>query len=73
MGRLIRRWDKVHDRSIAGFCRRWGISRPTFYEWDKRGLAPKTVQPIPGGHRKITEEEEAAWAQRHMREPATAE
>jgi hypothetical protein len=73
---MARPTPKVHDRSIAGFCRRWGIVRSTFYEWQKRGIAPRTVQPIPGGMHRITEEEEAVWAERHMaraKEPASAE
>jgi predicted site-specific integrase-resolvase len=55
------------DPSIDGFCRRWGISRATFNNWDKAGKAPRTVQPVPRGRRTIPEQEEEEWARRHER------
>ncbi|MBB3234526.1 helix-turn-helix transcriptional regulator [Phyllobacterium endophyticum] len=30
--------------SIKEFCKAFGISEPTFYNWRKKGLAPKVMQ-----------------------------
>jgi hypothetical protein len=52
------------DASLDGFCRRWGVSRVTFWNWQKAGKAPRVIQPVPGGRMMISEAEEAAWAER---------
>ena len=48
--------------TIAEFCRRWNISRSTFYNWRKAGIAPLVTQPCQRGRAFITTENEAAWA-----------
>jgi hypothetical protein len=53
-------------KSISEFCQAWNISRRTFDNWRKRGLAPGVVQPGgPGGRAIITPQSEEAWARRH--------
>jgi hypothetical protein len=56
---------KRAGRSIQEFCNSWGVSRATFDNWRRRGLAPKLVQPIPRGRVLITQEAESEWVARH--------
>ena len=58
---------EVTGKSVAEFCRDWGISRSTFNNWDARGVGPVTVQPVPRGRKIITPENEDAFARRHAR------
>jgi predicted site-specific integrase-resolvase len=53
------------SKSISEFCRSHGISRATFDNWRKAGLAPATTQVIPKGRVLISEEAERAWLARH--------
>ena len=45
--------------TIAEFCARKGVSRSTFYELDRAGLAPKTVKI--GRARRIPDDAEREW------------
>lgn len=47
----------LNDRSVSGFCRRWGISRFLFYE--KPAEMPATMHV--GGRTLISPEAEALW------------
>jgi hypothetical protein len=51
--------SKRRDPSIAGFCRRHGISRGTYLNLRRRGKAPREV--AAGTRRIITEQAEADW------------
>jgi hypothetical protein len=58
------------DRSIAGFCRRQGISRGTFYNQQKLGKAPRVAHV--GSRRIITPESEREWELAREAEGAAA-
>jgi hypothetical protein len=59
-------------KSVAEFCRGYGISRKNFENWTKRGVAPAIVQPTPGGRKIIPQLAENAWlrTQTGLIEPA---
>jgi hypothetical protein len=48
-------------KSPAEFCATYGISRSTYEEWQRRGIGPAVLQPIPGGRVIITDQAEADW------------
>jgi hypothetical protein len=53
-------------KSIAEFCRSYGISRSTWNNWQKKGIGPAVTQPAgPRGRVLITEEAEAEWKRRY--------
>jgi hypothetical protein len=59
------RRSRLLGLSVTEFCREENVSRSTFYEWMKRGLAPALLQPRgPGGWSRITPEAVAAWRAR---------
>jgi hypothetical protein len=60
------------DRSIDGFCIRHNMSRASYYNRRRRGLAPVEVQPVPGGKISITEAAEREYDARYSR-PAVAQ
>jgi len=45
--------------TIADFCKRHDISKPTFYRMQKKGKMPRTVRI--GAYQRITAEDEQAW------------
>ena len=47
------------DRSIDGFCKRWGICRSFFYLLQRDGTAPAIM--VVNGRRLISPEAEARW------------
>jgi hypothetical protein len=53
------------SKSIAEFCREHGISRGTFANWRRAGIAPATVQPIARGRVLISEQAERDWLTRY--------
>jgi hypothetical protein len=59
--------EREDDRSIAGFCRRKGICRATFYLWRKAGRGPRETRI--GNRWLITPEAEADWDREY--EPQT--
>jgi hypothetical protein len=59
------------DRSIDGFCIRHNMSRASYYNRRRRGLAPVEVQPVPGGKISITEAAERDYDAKYSR-PAVA-
>jgi hypothetical protein len=59
------------DRSIDGFCIRHNMSRASYYNRRRRGLAPVEVQPVPGGKIPITEAAEREYDAKYSR-PAVA-
>jgi predicted DNA-binding transcriptional regulator AlpA len=62
---------KIHPRSIAGFCDRYGIARSTFYNMRAAGAAPDLLRI--GNQVRITIEAERAWQERHtQRAPVAA-
>jgi predicted DNA-binding transcriptional regulator AlpA len=56
----------VEATSIVEFTKSHGISRATFYNLKKRGLAPKTL--LVGRRRLVSAEAAAAW-RRAMEDP----
>jgi hypothetical protein len=54
--------------SVAGFCRRHGLSPATYYKLASEGLAPKSF--VVGVRRLVSREAAAAW--RREREKANA-
>jgi hypothetical protein len=65
---MIRRGPPTQERaskSIAEFCRDYGISRGTFARWQQTGVGPAVTRPVPGGRVLITSEAEAAWKGAH--------
>jgi hypothetical protein len=50
--------------TVDEFCKAHKLSRATFYNLLKIGLAPETMQPTPGGRRLISREAAAAWRRR---------
>ena len=48
-------------KSVAEFCAAYNISRSTFDNWQRRGVGPAVLQPIPGGRKIITNAAEEAW------------
>jgi hypothetical protein len=56
------------DRSVSGFCRRWGISRFLFY--DKPDEMPATMHV--GGRTLISPEAEALWVKQREAAAKTA-
>jgi hypothetical protein len=57
-----------NDRSVSGFCRRWGISRFLFY--DKPHEMPATMHV--GGRTLISPEAEALWVRKREEAAKTA-
>jgi hypothetical protein len=57
--RLLGQDRANNDRSIAGFCRRQGISRAHYYNLKKIGKAPREM--ASGTRRTITPQAEADW------------
>lgn len=49
----------TYPMTVTEFCRAHRISRPTFYEWAKRGDAPRVI--ALGNKRLITQEEAEKW------------
>jgi hypothetical protein len=56
------------DRSVSGFCRRWGFSRFLFY--DKPKEMPATMHV--GGRTLISPEAEALWVKKREEAAKTA-
>jgi hypothetical protein len=52
-------------KSIAEFCAAYGISRATFANWRKDGVAPACTQVVPRGRVLITQESEDQWKRAH--------
>lgn len=59
------------ERSVEGFCRRWSISRATFYNLKRRGLAPAIMKL--GTRTIVSPEAEEAWRLRMEAETAAQE
>jgi hypothetical protein len=57
-----------YDRSVSGFCRRWGISRFLFY--DRIGEMPAIMHV--GGRTLISPEAEATWIKQREAAAITA-
>jgi hypothetical protein len=57
--------SKPRDPTIAGFCKRKGISRSTYMVMRSDGKGPRET---PSGTRRIiiTEEDEAAWDEQRL-------
>jgi hypothetical protein len=52
-------------KTVAEFCASYTISRRTFDNWKRKGIAPAVTQPAgPGGRQVITTEAEAEWKRR---------
>jgi len=49
-GERLRRYERA-GQTVADFCRREGVSVPSFYQWRKR-LASSIVQPSTGATRR---------------------
>ena len=56
-------------KSIREFCESYGISRGTFANWRKDGLAPACTQVVPRGRVLITQESEDQWTRAHTALP----
>ena len=54
-------------KSVAEFCAAYHISRSTFDNWQRRGVGPAVLQPIPGGRKIITNAAEEAWRRERER------
>jgi hypothetical protein len=48
-------------KNVAEFCAAYDISRSTFDNWQRRGVGPVVLQPVPGGRKLITDIAEKAW------------
>jgi hypothetical protein len=48
------------SRSIKEWCLHRKYSVPTFYEMERRGVAPKVTR-LPGAPPRVTDEADAAW------------
>ena len=48
-------------KSVAEFCVAYNICRSTFDNWQRHGVGPVVLQPIPGGRKLITNAAEEAW------------
>ncbi len=59
------------DPSVLGFCKRHGISRSTYENWRRAGLAPAETR----GPRRIiiTEDAENDWLAERAKSPAAAD
>ena len=55
----------TYPMTVTEFCRALRVSRTTFYEWAKRGDAPKVI--ALGNKRLIMQDEAESWRQRVSR------
>src|SRR5918993_370382 len=66
-------WHHMHGRNVSRTCRHFGISRPTFYRWQRRYVAgrPQTLEDracVPRARRQPSWTAEQARAVRDLRE-----
>jgi len=66
-------WHHTHDRNVSRTCRHFGISRPTFYRWQRRYVPerPQTLEDracVPRARRQPSWTPAQARAVRDLRE-----
>jgi len=66
-------WHHTHGQNVSRTCRHYGISRPTFYRWQRRYVAgrPQTLEDracVPRARRQPSWTAEQARAVRDLRE-----